>query len=387
MAVHGIPVGSQAPVLIIKDVHMGEVLRRKRAGRFIGYYLRWYEGGKRRVIASRQPTYAEARRMLQAIEGRVARGRAGLSEPEREPTLSVAELCERFLFEFASPRVKDLESYRRAARYGLKRILPLVGRVPLSRLKRVDLENARDLLSRRYRGNTVRASLRPLGTALSWAVRQGWIPYSPARGMELPGLQRSTEHLTPSESTQLLAEAERRARQTDGGLKWWTRFVAVSLALRLGLRRGEIFGLRWSDVELDARRLTVARSYNVLPKNGRPRHLPIPQELSTLLHEWRARCPKTAADVLCPLQHNGVWGMSSPRASHGLAELLQAANCRPLSRGFHALRHSFATHFVESGGSLAALQRLLGHSDISTSMIYAHASPAFVAAELGKLRY
>ena len=63
------------------------------------------------------------------------------------------------------------------------------------------------------------------------------------------------------------------------------------------------------------------------------------------------------------------------------------AGCKPLARGFHALRHTFATHFVRSGGSLVALQRLLGHSDISTSMIYAHASPDFVAAELAKVRF
>ena len=79
--------------------------------------------------------------------------------------------------------------------------------------------------------------------------------------------------------------------------------------------------------------------------------------------------------------------MSSPRATHGLEELLRAADCRPLARGFHALRHTFATHFVRSGGSLLALQRLLGHSDISTSMIYAHASPDFISTELAKLRF
>lgn len=365
---------------------MGEVLRRTKNGKFIGYYLRFYESGRRRIVASKQPTFAEARRMLQAIEGRIARGLAGLDEPDDKPDFTVDELCKKFLAEFASPRIKDPERYERAARYGLVRILPMLGKLRLSQLKRADLERARNALSRRYKGNTVRASLRPLSTALMWAVKEGFIEHNPAHKLELPPRDRSLEHLTQDEVVRLLAEAERQARETSSPT-WWSRFVAISIALRSGLRRGEIFGLRWSDVDIEAGYFTVARSYSLAPKSNKPRHLPLHPMLAQLLREWRPLCPKTREGVICPLHHNGDWRMSSPRADHGLAELLQAAGCKPLERGFHALRHSFATHFVRAGGSLMALQKLLGHSDISTSMIYAHASPEFVAAELGKVRY
>lgn len=365
---------------------MGEVIKRVKNGKFLGYSLRFYEAGRRRVVASKQPTYAEARRMLQAIEGRIARGLAGLHEPDKRPDITVAELCEKFIADYASPRIKDQARYQRSARYGLARILPIVGKIRLTQLKRADLERARNQLSRRYRGNTVRASLRPLSTALTWAVKQGFIEHNPAHKLDLPPRERSLEHLTAEEATALIAEAERRARETNSPT-WWSRFIALSIALRLGLRRGEIFGLRWSDVDLGAGILTVARSYRLAPKSNKPRHLPLPPELAALLAQWRPRCPKTPEGVLCPLHHNDDWRMSSPRASHGLEELLAAAGCKPLTRGFHALRHTFATHFVRSGGSLLALQRILGHSDISTSMIYAHASPDFVAAELAKVRF
>jgi integrase len=365
---------------------MGEVLKRVRNGKFLGYYLRWYEGGKRRVQASKQPTYAEARRMLQAIEGRIARGLAGLDEPAKRPELTVAELCQKFLSEFVSPRIKDIDRYRCNARYSLTRLLPLVGDVPIVQLKRLDLERVRNVLSRRYRANTVRASIRPLSTALSWAVREGWLEHNPAHQLDLPPRERSQEHLTADEASRLLATAEQGTR-ASGSPTQWSRYVAVSLALRLGLRRGEIFGLRWCDVDLEDEQLTVARSYRLKPKNNKPRQLPLPPELAALLREWRDLCPTTDERVICPVLHGGRWGMSSSRASHGLARLLRIAGCRPLERGFHALRHSFATHFVRSGGSVVALQRLLGHSDISTTMIYTHANPDFVAGELAKVRF
>lgn len=365
---------------------MGEVLKRAKNGKFLGYYLRWYEGGKRRIKACKQPTYAQARRMLQAIEGRIARGLAGLDEPDTRPELTVEELCRKFLSEFASPRIKDMERYRRNARYSLTRILPLVGAVPFVQLTRLDLERARNALSRRYRANTVRAAIRPLSTALSWAVKQGWLEHNPAHKLELPPRERSLEHLTADEAARLLAAAEQGARASGSPTKW-SRCLAVSLALRLGLRRGEIFGLRWGDVDLTVAQLTVARSYHLKPKSNKPRHLPLPPELTGLLKEWRDRCPKTEERLICPMLFGGRWGMSSSRATHGLAQLLRTAGCKPLERGFHALRHSFATHFVRSGGSLLALQRMLGHSDISTSMIYAHANPDFVAAELAKVRF
>lgn len=365
---------------------MGEVIKRVKNGKFLGYYLRFYEAGRRRVLASKQPTYAEARRMLQAIEGRIARGLAGLDEPKQHADMTVGELCQRYLSEFSSPRIKDPERYVCAARYGLVRILPFVEKIPLSKLRRADLERARNQLSRRYRGNTVRASLRPLSTALTWAMKQGFIEHNPAHKLELPPRERSLEHLSADEAARLLRQAERQARESASPT-WWSRWVAIAIALRLGLRRGEIFGLRWSDVDLAGGYVTVARSYRLAPKSGKPRLLPLPKELAVLLGEWRPRCPKTADGVICPLHHNDDWRMSSPRATHGLEELLRAADCRPLARGFHALRHTFATHFVRSGGSLLALQRLLGHSDISTSMIYAHASPDFISTELAKLRF
>lgn len=364
---------------------MGEVIKRTKGGKFLGYYLRWYESGRRIQRASGCATYLEAKRKLLDIEARAARGESTWNAPRTKEDLTVREVCERFLSEFQSPRIKHIGRYRLWSRASLRPLLAAIGAVPLAKLTRRQLEQIRDELCQRYRANTVRNILRPLGAALSWAMRQGIIIQSPMRGLELPRRERSLESLTQEEATQLLAEAERQARA--GALPWWSRWVAISLALRMGLRRGEVFGLRWTDIDFGAKRVTIARSYNLAPKSGKTRYLPLPASLVPLLEEWRRLCPETAESLVCPVAHHGRWQMSSEKATHGLRLLLKASGCRPLTRGWHALRHTFASQYLMAGGSIAALQQMLGHASVETTMIYSHLSSDYLAKEIERLKY
>lgn len=363
---------------------MGQVIRKTKDGRFIGWYIRWREAGRRICIASKQPSAAEARKMLVQIEARVIQGKPGLetdedfaTEASDEP-LTVAGLCERFLAT-SHPRAKCPKEYRRKAIEDFKYILPLVGHIELDKLKRRDLEGALDKLSRRYKPNTIRGALRPLAAALTWAVRQELITQSPASRLVLPKLEHSTEHLSDENARKLLAEAERQARTARGPVRKLERysfFVGVSLAVRLGLRRGEVYGLRWQDLDLEKRRLTVARSYEGSTKNGKPRTLPISDELHTILAEWRK---------LCPIEQTHICGYAV-RTRVGLAQLLREAGCPPLQRGWHALRHTFATIWVEQGGSIMTLKEMLGHSSLNMVLIYSHVSPRALAADMAKIK-
>ncbi len=72
-------------------------------------------------------------------------------------------------------------------------------------------------------------------------------------------------------------------------------------------------------------------------------------------------------------------------SDHGLPQILRAAGCRAL-RGWHGLRHTFASLYVMSGGSLLALKEILGHSNPRTSMIYAHLAPDYLGNEMNRLK-
>jgi integrase len=357
---------------------LGEIIRRTRGGRFIGFYLRWYEGGKRRQLASKQATYTEARRMLQAIEGRVARGLAGI-DPPRPQVPTLRELTERFLSEYSRPQLKDPAAYRVHARMALRRVLPILGARPADSIRSFDVAKLRDALKERYAAGSVRMALTFLRTAYSWAVKAGIVSVNPCRGVEQPGARALLEFLSREETKQLLTYS--RAHAPD-------RFPMLAAALHTGLRKGELFGLRWRDVDLASRRLDVERSYRGVPKGGKPRHLRLPALLVPILEEWRRRCPPTPEGLVFPVvRRGGAARMGRPQDMLDLPELLTAAGCPALERPWHAMRHTMASHFIMQGGNLLTLQKILGHSDLKQTLQYSHLAPDFLGDEMDRLKF
>jgi integrase len=359
---------------------MGEVIGRTKNGRFLGYYLRFYEGGRRRIIASKQTSHSEARRMLLAIEARIARGERGVTE--KAPLLTVRELAERFLREYSRPSLKDLESYRSRTYHGIKRLLDRLGERRIDQITSADISRARDALQKELKPATVRTSINRFSVLFSWARKQGLVPANPCVEVERPRSEAALDFLSREEVETLLSGA--RARRDS--LPDQMRFVGIALAVHTGLRKGELLGLRWIDLDLDTQRLTVARSFGTAPKSGKARHLRIPSALLPVLREWRSLCPQTPSGVVLPA------GRSDSRAPKrcvmlGLPGLLRELGLRAVERPWHLLRHTFASHFVMQGGSILTLQKILGHSDLQMTLIYAHLAPDFLGQEMERVSF
>lgn len=370
---------------------MGDIIRKKKNGRVLGWYIRWTENGKRRQLASHQPTHALAKRMLLEIEARVARGLAGLVEPDPKTQMNVAALCARFLDSYSSPRIKNIANYRQEAASILRRVLPHIGEVKLCDLSCAHVIKARDAVAKKYPPGTTRTTLIPLTAAFSWGVRQGLLERNPAHGVERPASPNAQlDFLSVDEVNRLVEAAAGRARSETriAGITWRVRQVAMMFGIYTGMRKGEIFGLRWQDVNLETGRLTIAHSYDSTPKNGKARHLRLPSALVPVLREWQALCPKTDRGFICPVYDKGRWHMSNASgAEHGLPELLAAAQCPRVGRCWHMLRHTFASHYMMSGGSLLALSKILGHASLTMTMIYAHLAPDYLDREMERVRY
>jgi integrase len=356
---------------------VGEVIRRSKDGRFLGYYLRWYEGGKRRVMASKQSTHAEARRMLASIEGRIARGLTGLETPAA-PAPTVARLIDRFLVEYNRPRVKDLAAYRKNARVALRRALPLLGERPADTIKSAEIAKLRDTLGARFSAASVRLTLAFLKTVYSWAGKAELVSCNPCRGVETPIPRSLLEYLSKEEAERLLSYSRANAPAL---------YPMLSMALHCGLRKGELFGLRWRDLDLGNRRLDIMRSGRLAPKGGSPRHLRLPALLVPILADWQKRCPHTAEGLVFPVERRGVVNIGHSKDMLGLFELLSASGCPVLKRPWHAMRHTFASHYIMAGGNILALQKILGHADLKMTLIYAHLAPDFLDGEMDRVRF
>lgn len=162
----------------------------------------------------------------------------------------------------------------------------------------------------------------------------------------------------------------------------------ILTALFTGMRLGELLALRWQNVDLDTKVITVEQSHSrakVYDDNGDyttqdlfldpksesgVRRIPIPNSLVLELrkHKLASAYKKDKDLVFCTCTGN-VYSASNIRRIH--RSILKKADLRHIK--FHALRHTYATRLLEAGENFKTLQVLLGHADIQTTMnIYAH---------------
>lgn len=209
---------------------------------------------------------------------------------------------------------------------------------------------------RGWNGRTIALFLSTLRGYFRHAVRQGVCMRDPTLGLKAPkSAQRLPKVLDADESARLV-EVDPLAPlgQRDRAL--------LELFYGLGLRLAELCALRWCDLDL------VAAEARVLGKGSKTRLLPIGRAALSALKDWSTASAAAADAPVFPGRH----GALTARAVQGRLKTLARRqgiwkNVHP-----HLLRHSFASHVLESSGDLRGVQELLGHADLRTTQIYTH---------------
>lgn len=147
----------------------------------------------------------------------------------------------------------------------------------------------------------------------------------------------------------------------------------VLVALKTGMRFGELCGLQWSDVDLQHGLITVSHSlvdgHLSTPKSGKARHI----WMAPSLKIWFEEHHKSDGYVF---QDKKGHPIRYSRARHALRRICRRAGIRPI--GWHCLRHTFATTMLEKGISLSVVRDFLGHSNVEMTERYAHVLPSMM---------
>ena len=192
------------------------------------------------------------------------------------------------------------------------------------------------------------------------AIEWGYVNASPAKGVrffkEPPGRLR---YLQPEAVEALLRACAKHLRPI------------VVTALNTGMRKSEILNLKWSELDLNNRKITVINT-----KNNETRVIPINQTLYDALSHL-SRKPETeyvfSNDKGRPFGTNRKSFLSAIKKA-GISDFR-----------FHDLRHTFGSHMVMQGVDLRTVQQVMGHKDIKMTMRYSHLSPEYVQEAMGRL--
>lgn len=317
-----------------------------------------YPDGRRERVRKVSP--AQTRRAAEQYERdlRQALVDGSFGRKEAEPPPLFAAFAEEFLNKYAATNNKPSEVQSKSS-------VLRVHLMPVFEKKRLDEIKLRDIEA--YKANKYKAGLAPksinnhltvLRRLLAVAVEWEKLDFVPAvKWMKVPDPE--FDFLTFEEAERLIAGAD--------GL--WAPMITV--ALKTGLRLGELLALRWDDVDLVVGRLMVrraaARGLIGTPKSGRSREIPLSMDALRALKAHR----HLKGDLVFSDEKGQL--LVKTATKWPLWRACKRAGLRRI--GWHVLRHSFASHLVMRSAPIKAVQELLGHATIEMTMRYSHLSP------------
>ena len=351
-------------------------IRKRSDGRWEGRYTAGHDPvtGKRITKNVLGKTQAEVREKLR----RTIEETRGL-DVARAGEYTTGQWLEVWFNDYAMLKVRP-SSHQTYRGYLDHHIKPYIGNIPLTKLSSLDLQRLYKKLLSDGRVDRIESKKQPKGlsaktvrnihqiisSALKLAVEQRLIARNPTDGCALPKAERKEMQTLPIEQlTSFLREAK------DSGV-----FALYYIDLTTGLRRGELLGLKWSDIDLEKGDLRVQRQIGridgkiiemPLKTKNAYRTLPLSADAISVLMQQRRKTGNS--EWVFPSPTGGP--MSPDSVLHMLHRVLKRAGL-PKVR-FHDLRHTFATLALQNGVDIKTVSGMLGHFSAGFTLdTYAH---------------
>ena len=297
-----------------------------------------------------------------------------------ECRMTLGEWMDKWLDEYMIFAIREstLDSYRNITKNQVKKH---IGHKPLSSLTTADIQRFYNKIKKEGRmkpkrdgsyelaDSMVRKIHMMLHEALDTAVRERLIAKNPTNGTTIPKTNYPEKQILGDEQLETFLEEIKKE-------EYWCDFFYVEIMV--GLRRGEICGLKWSDIDFSANKLRVERSVGIKKGGGISigetktntgiRTIIMPPSVSEVLQ----RRKQTAISVwVFPSFLNPEQPIHPEAAYRKLKVILKHAEL-PMIR-FHDLRHTFATHAMKGGVDAKTLSGILGHTNASFTLdTYTH---------------
>lgn len=368
----------------------GDGITKRKDGRFMARYtVQTPDGPKRRTIYGKR--YKDVETALAKARGDAARGIVFDDEK-----LTVSEYLDRWLQDAVRGTVRE-STYSRDEYLVNNHAKPSVGRVKLKNLNAMHLQCLyRERLDTGLSSSTVQKLHHVLHKALARAVRWDLIPRNPADSVEAP-------KPTPKEIHPLSAPEARRLLAAAHGDRLEALYV---LAVHTGMRRGELLGLKWDDVDLDTTTVRVRRTLTRVdngrrlaigePKTKKSRRtVNLTQRAVDALKSHRARQAEEKLrggsyedfGLVFAGESGGFINPSNLR-QRSFAPLLKRAGLGSKPITFHDLRHTCASLLFQKNVHPKFVQDLLGHASVAITLdTYSHMLPGMggeAAAAMGE---
>jgi len=293
--------------------------------------------------------------------------------------LTVADLLRQWLDGYVKTNCSErtLDGYRAIIEHHL---IPAVGHYQLRQLNQQHIQAYYGKALEKLSSRTVHHQHRVLSQALKYGVRQGYIGRNPCELVDPPSPRGKTMRtLTESEVIDLLISAE--------GSYY---YPVIYTALSTGLRQAELLGLRWRDIDIASRSLSVNQTlykrrgvvqFNEPKTAHSRRRVAMTPKLAEFLSEYRLERERlyhqigktTSLDDLVFANYEGK-PIDPSLLSHTFARIVRKAGLQEVR--FHDLRHSFASLMLLRGVAPKVISEALGHSSVAFTMdVYSHILP------------
>lgn len=257
---------------------------------------------------------------------------------------------------------------------------------PVESITFIEIEQWRSKRIKTVTAATANRNVDMLKGALTYAYKHKLIDSNPLKGFpRLPEAdsEEKVRYLTDEEYAALMAalderEDELRAKRArtrahakgrhlpDTSATVYADYFKplILTALGTGIRRNAIFHLLWSDIDFDNDTITLRASW---AKNKKTSIIPMSRKVKAVLEAWRKESP---GEIVFPSPKDGGY---LDNADQSFAVVLKKAGIKNFR--WHDMRHDFASRLAMAGVDLNTIRELMTHSDISTTMRYAHLSP------------